>query len=409
MKHRRNPSRFDMRASCLALAVALCLATVPVPPPWIDGVVGASTVPGSDIEPILPAELDPLRWGTARCNDGTPFGFVLEPSSTGSQNWVIYLAGGGFCEDNAHPCSGRNVKYTTTPEGGALQDWYILRQSALFSRSSGWNPTFYDANIVFAFYCSSDVWSGSTVERRPSSGDPEGWYFSGRVNVRAMLEALLELYGLDDRNPETRVLYAGGSAGGEGVQATADIVQKLLPRTAHSGRLRLLNDAGSVFEFDHPLYSFRGTGQTFPEVMNQAYDFWGSTLNPRCEAVMLRHGDSPGQCFDETVVYPFIVRPRPYGLGLSLFVQHSSIDGFQLRAHGIRDNPQAIELFRSNTLKRFGEVPWTWLFSGGWFVYHVVTIRNELWISGPPGSSFREVLTRYWENGPSEVIIYGNP
>jgi hypothetical protein len=392
----------------LVSAVVLCFATVAGPRPWMDRTVHAGAESSSEPLLVLPAELNPQRWGTARCNDGTPFGFVLEPSPSGSNDWVIYLEGGCFCEDNASPCSRRGEKYTTMPGEEAMQDWYRLRDKALFSRDPEWNPTFYSANIVFAFYCSSDVWSGSTVERRPSSGDPEGWYFSGRINVLAMLQVLTQSYGLDDRNLDTRVLYAGGSAGGEGVQATADLVQKVLPTTARSGRLKLLNDAGSVFEFDDPDYSFQGTGQTFPEVMNQAYDFWGSRLNPLCEASMRRLGASPGACFDEVVVYPFLVQPQPNGLGLTLFVQHSSIDGFQLRAHGIR-NPDGTELFRNNTLARFDGVPWTWLFSGGSMAYHVVTIRNDRWAMGPPGSTFREVLGRYWEGGPPEVVIYGNP
>jgi hypothetical protein len=223
-----------------------------------------------------------------------------------------------------------------------------------------------------------------------------------------MLEVLRDNYGLDDANPATKVLYAGGSAGGEGVQATADIAYKTLPRVARAGRLMLLNDAGSVFVFDDPDHRFAWTDSTFKEVLMLAYDFWGSRLNPKCERAAKMSRLSPAECFDEVVVHPYIVEPRPYGLGLPLFVQHSSIDGFQVDQHHL-DEPHEVELFRNTILARFDEVAWTWLFSGGEFSYHVVTIRDDRWTMGPQGSTFRDLLTRYWQGDPPEIVVYGNP
>lgn len=403
----RRPRILSQYGSII-LTLAVCAALAPVSQASINrtGHTNAGLV--DDPLLVLPALLNPRRWASARCNDGTPFGFILEPSPTNSKDWVIYLQGGGFCDDNASMCSGRSEEMSSTPGQKALEEWERIRGRAIFSQNPDWNPSFYSANRVFAFYCSSDVWSGGTIERRPTSADPIGWFFSGRANVRAMLEVLTQFYGLSAASPETRVIYAGGSAGGTGVQATADIVQQQLRAIAVDGRLKLLNDAGPVFEFDHPDYRFADTGQTFTEVMDQAYGFWGSSLNPRCEAAMKRLEASPGTCFDQVVVYPFLVDAPPYGLGLPLFVQYSSIDGFQLRAHGI-EGPEGIAVFRSNTLEQFGRVSWTWLFSGGSFPYHVASIKNEWWVMGPPGSGFRDVLTRFWEDELPEVIIYGNP
>jgi hypothetical protein len=357
---------------------------------------------------VLPAVLDPARWATARCNDGTPFGFMLELSPTGSKDWVIYLEGGGFCEDNANLCENRGPRWSTTPGDEALAYYSLVRVSALFSDDPEWNPSFDDSNSAYAFYCSSDVWSGGTVTRRPTTADPAGWYFSGRANVRALIGALKAYYGLDDTDPNTRVLYAGISAGGQGVQTTAAFVYHLLPVTAAGGRLKLVNDAGSVFVFDHPDYRFAGTDLTFKQVMVQAYDFWRSELNPLCQKEQIRTGHAVGECFDEVIAYPFLVRPRPKGLGLPLFVQHSSIDGFQLRQHHARD-PEGTEIFRANTLARFDEVAWTWLWSGGEFAYHTTLWKDNRWDMGPAGYTLREVLSRYWEGLPPEVVIYGNP
>ncbi len=290
-----------------------------------------------------------------------------------------------------------------------MEFYETLRTNAIFSPDAGWNPGFHDANKVYAFYCSSDVWSGNTVDRRPTTGDPAGWYFSGRANVKAMVEVLKTYYGLDDTLAGTEVLFAGISAGGQGVQATADVAYRLLPRVARSGRLRLVNDAGSVFVFDDPDHRFLWGDLTFKQAMVDAYDFWGSKLNPFCERVQSMMGGRRGECFDEVVVYPYTVRPRPYGLGLPLFVQHCSIDGFQLRAHHLTGDPESIEDFRANTLLRFGEVSWTWLWSGGAFSYHTTLWRNDRWDMGPEGQTLREVLGRFWEDQPPEVVIYGNP
>ena len=397
MNRRRTLLPIPVLLLCMATA-ALGLPPVPT--------IADELVP----EPVLvlPAVLDPLHWGTARCSDGTPFGFMLELSPTGSREWVLYLEGGGFCEDNAVMCEDRYPRWTTTPGDEALEYYALVRTRALFSPDDDWNPTFHDANKAYAFYCSNDVWSGDTVERRPTSADPAGWYFSGRANVKAMVEALQAYYGLDDAHAATEVLFAGISAGGEGVQAAAAIVYRLLPRVTRKGHLRVVNDAGSVFLFDDPDHRFASTDLTFKQVMVDAYDFWGSTLNPYCERAQVMMGKRRGECSDEVVVYPFIVRPRPYGLGLPLFVQHSSIDGYQLREHQLEE-PEDVELFRANTLLRFGEVQWTWLWSGGAFAYHTTLWRDDRWDMGPEGQTLREVLGRFWEDQPPEVVIYGNP
>jgi hypothetical protein len=49
-------------------------------------------------ETVEPAIRD-ARWATARCNDGTPFDFNLKFAPQRSKVWVVYLAGGGACDD----------------------------------------------------------------------------------------------------------------------------------------------------------------------------------------------------------------------------------------------------------------------------------------------------------------------
>src|SRR5262245_61926924 len=51
-------------------------------------------------ESVKPAVRDPARWEGARCNDGTPFTMSVRLSDERSTEWVIYLQGGLYCDDN---------------------------------------------------------------------------------------------------------------------------------------------------------------------------------------------------------------------------------------------------------------------------------------------------------------------
>jgi hypothetical protein len=350
-------------------------------------------------EIVKPAERDVDRWGDAVCNDGTPFAFLVSPSPSQSSDWVIHLQGGSSCDDKAQMCSERNVYLTTTLDGA---DGSTVNQDnlAIFSRDAETNPTFSEANQVQAHYCSSDLWSGSTNELHPTSADPDGWYFAGRINVRAMIEILIEQYGLDDSNPDLKVMFSGSSAGGAGVVVNADTVAELLPQTAADDRLLLVNDAGFVPEFPNE-----------DEQAGEAvYNFWGSQLNSLCEQAHEASEESLSTCIRGPVSYPFLAGEPLEGLGLPYLVQQSTLDTATLTRLGIRPRRPAdqrrMEQVREATLAAFEGV--AWVFSGGEEPYHTLMPRNE-WTYGPDGDSFRDFLTRFWEGGEPEQVIFGNP
>ncbi|MEW6028292.1 MAG: pectin acetylesterase-family hydrolase [Chloroflexota bacterium] len=369
-------------------------------------------LPMRQAEMVKPAERDAARWGAARCNDGSPFGFSLQLSPSGqSREWVIYLEGGGFCDDNALNCAARGEKLSSTPNADDRSS-VAIEQTGIFNRSASQNPTFYDANFVFAHYCSSDGWSGATAEKRPTQADPGGWYFSGRINARAMLEILIHRYGLDDADPQTRVLFAGSSAGGIGVEVNADTLASLLPHAAAEGRLRLLDDGGFIPNFDDPLYRPGDADVSLRNLVVDAYDFWGSSLNPLCEASARARGERPGQCFLSARAYPFIAQPPPEGLGLPLLIQYSSIDEFALNLHGIDDrndpaDAAALERWRDVILAELQDIPW--VFSGGARPYHTILHSDEKMHMGPNGRTFVEVLAVFWNGGAPVQVIFGNP
>lgn len=361
---------------------------------------------------VKPAAKNPVKWATARCNDGTPFAFQFRRSQTNSQEWVIHLQGGGFCDDDAEICSKRIKNLTTTLPGNDGQPTTMQKQG-IFSQDPGKNPYFFDANQIYAHYCSSDVWSGSTALRRQTTGDAQnGWFFSGRLNVKAMVEVLKEEFGLDDNNSETQVLFSGGSAGGGGAEVNADILKSQLPNAAKAGRLKILNDAGVFVDFDNPNYRTGESDLSDKDIFKSAYKFWGSKLNRFCENAMLSQGEDKSLCFFTYIDYQYVTASN--GLNLPFLVQASSIDSAVMFLHGINyrdpNDSQAVSEWRSSALRAMEN--YSRVFSNGEYPYHVLLTNDGSqngWDMGRPGSSYREVAERFWNDGPAERVIFGNP
>lgn len=365
-------------------------------------------------EMVKPAQRD-SRWQDARCNDGTPFGFHIQFANPRSNKWLVFLTGGGFCDDNMSDCSHRIPKYTSTPAEADRELKNNLLRQGIFNTNPVNNPTFYNFNHVYAYYCSSDVWSGNTTSRRPNHGDPvNGWYFSGKYNVKAMWEILIQRYGLNPDISGTQILFGGESAGGLGAQSNAYEAYQLFTEPTKLGNFKIVNDAGMIWDFDDPNYRPGDANTSIKEAFAYAYDFWGSSLNPLCEKDQLRQGKRAGYCFHEPTIYPFIVNSSAdpvRGLGIPLLLQYCSIDSWALEIHKIvwPDDQTAVEEYRQSTLQSFNDLQNAWLFSGGETPYHAITLNNQKWIMGPPGNTYRELLTRFWQGNPPEKIIFGNP
>ena len=366
----------------------------------------------TQVEMVKPAERDSSLFANARCNDGTPFGFEFRKSPSASKNWVIYLEGGGMCEDNAKSCVGRPSTHTST-SSQADRSIFESARGGIFSTDSSKNSQFHDANLVFAHYCSSDGWSGATAERRPVSADINGWYFSGKHNVRETVRILKQRYGLDDNDSSTKVLFAGGSAGGDGVYVNAEDVKNLLSGTASRGLLKLVADGSWINNFDDSNYRPGTSGDPLYVVAEKAYAFWGSSLNSICENSMASAGKNVAKCFMGKEIYGYITNPAPNGLGLPLLVQLSRIDSYMLGLHHI-DNPiedEAAYLAWYNLMNdELGIVQW--LFSGADSPYHTILTKDGSngWEMGTSEeSSFRSLLFRFWDGSAAERILFGNP
>ena len=334
----------------------------------------------------------------ARCNDGTPFDFVVRLAATPTKRWVIHLEGGGFCDDNANSCAVRPLDLKTT---SPLADRQLgtLAGAGVLSRNAV-NPLA-DANHVRANYCSSDFYAGATTERRPTLGDPtNGWYFSGHVNVAAMFEVLERDYGLDDSDPTTEVLFSGSSAGGFGVHFNAAHVTSALAGIASRGQLRLLVDAGWLTAWVDPDpappdHFFGAATVPDTEVWKRARALWGATFDPACEAATAE----PSRCLFGDVWYPFVAARGP------ILVQQSSADAVFTDAHAIdTSGPNPTLAAWRNQVETSMSAP-TWLFSGD-ISYHVLSTSDQGLNRGPAGATLGQLLGQFWADGTPRRVQF---
>lgn len=308
---------------------------------------------------LKPAALDG-RWAHARCNDGSPFGLTLRDQ--GSDTWVIKVAGGYFCDDVITPCRSREPRFTTSPKAPSLDG------VGLFSRDPSVNPHFASANHVELHYCSSDLWLGDGTDRRETTGDPEGWYFAGRHNLRAGLELLLRDHGLDRADG---VLIVGHSAGGMGVVGSFDTIASLVGQD----KLKVVLDGAWV-----PPQPLERTPRA---------DRWGP-LHPQCAAAV----EDPVTCVFGPVWYPWL-----RDTGVPILVQQSGIDPTQTRVYDVKRGPK-LAAWRQGARDSMAEVGW--LFSGG-SRYHVLSFEPKFDAGDP---SFADVLGRFWTGGAPERVLF---
>lgn len=332
---------------------------------------------------VKPARRDE-RWQNARCNDGSPWSYVIRRTS--SPLWVVDLSGGYFCDEERLLCRDRKRPMTTTrpePDGGRAS----LKEEGLFSTDEALNPTFARANHVFAHYCSSDLWLGGSLQRQPNSADPEGWWFSGRENVRALTEALEEIEHLDETDPETVILFVGTSAGGAGLVGNLDVIRRALPDAARDGRLKIVIDGGWV---PPP----PDDSQT-PNITR-----WGP-LTARCDAAAKAAGRDPRTC-----LYGPSWWPEASETGLPILVAVSGLDVAQTPAFGI-DTPEEQLDWQMRVKRSLQDSAVPWVFSSA-TAYHTVAFEPAF-RKGPAGQTFREILDRFLAGAPPERVFLRYP
>ena len=189
-----------------------------------------------------------------RCLDGSPAGGYWRPVA-GSDVTVVFLQGGGFCDDAAS-CAARAADASATSLGGS-RGWRgdtCPRSlcAGVMATDCAENPDFCNATLVYLRYCSGDHWlgrrnapvvapaaapDGAPPPSRDAAGGASGndetttappvFYFSGQRILDAALDRHLAPLGL--LRDGARLLLAGRSMGGIGVAARVDAVAARYP------------------------------------------------------------------------------------------------------------------------------------------------------------------------------------
>lgn len=332
---------------------------------------------------IRPADRDPARWGAARCNDGSATSVVWRPSPSGSHTWVVRVNGGFYCDDGAVPCATRAPEMTTAlgPAGKPIPDGgrWGGGEAGLFSRDPAINPRFWDANQAFLDYCTSDVWLGESTERRPTTGSPDGWYFSGRHAFRAGFESL-EAVGLDPADPKAKLLVVGQSSGGLGLVANLPFLEQRFPAMVADHRVKAVVDGGWI--------------APVPIDDRVRLNRWGA-LHPACEADRRAAGEDPAACLFGPVWYPYWAAS-----GVDLLVAQSGQDVTQvkhLQVEGALGRGELAERTR-HTLEGVPRVV------SANYPYHLVSFDPRL-PETPLGEAFLQGVDALWSGGEARRVF----
>lgn len=196
-----------------------------------------------------------LKWQTVQlhpstgaiCGNGSPYKFFLNRAA-GTTNTVIYFEGGGACWDYPSCTGAEGIRGARNPDGipdnylelsnpeASLVSPFVFRQHPYSKvKTQRWN-------IVYAPYCTGDVYSGDQVavyEDPAGVKEPIVWRHNGVKNVRAILSWLR-----DNLPRPGQLLVTGCSAGGAGSINNYHHAR----RDMHAEKNFLIDDSGPIFE-----------------------------------------------------------------------------------------------------------------------------------------------------------------
>ncbi|KPP77510.1 protein notum-like [Scleropages formosus] len=230
------------------------------------------------------------------CNDGTPAGYYLRESK-GSKRWLVFLEGGWYCFSKEN-CDSR---YETMRRLMSSTKWPQTKTgTGILSPQPEENPHWWNANMVFVPYCSSDVWSGASPKT-----DQSGYAFMGSLIIREVVKELLA-QGLDTAK---LLLLAGSSAGGTGVLLSVDRVAEQLEELGHTNvQVRGLSDSG--WFLDNKQYRCTDCSDTIScaptEAIRRGIRYWNGVVPERCREA---HEGEEWNCFFGYKLYPTLTSP----------------------------------------------------------------------------------------------------
>jgi len=194
-----------------------------------------------------------------------------------SIDWVIHLQGGGSCISELE-CRER----AKGPLGSSLLLSDSITGEYTLSDDPNINPTFHRWNKVVIPYCSGDVFVGRALKHQHPFRIPQ----LGHYIITTVIEDLIRHYKLNTKYAE--ILFGGTSAGGVGVIANIDHVQKL----ASPARVRGYNDGGwfTLYPNYEERYSQSMSSNGLPQFFNLLTEMfdknWNGFVDVSCRTQM---------------------------------------------------------------------------------------------------------------------------
>jgi hypothetical protein len=231
-----------------------------------------ATDPGTDgalpLGAPIVAPLDTWTWvdfPDSSCDDGTPTGIGILPSST-SSNVLVFLNGGGACW-SYETCFVLNT--STHGPFGAAQFASLAGVSltgTIFDHADADNP-FKDYSDVFVPYCTGDLHAGNAVTTYTSDSDARTVHHAGHANILSYLARLAATFPAPGQ-----LAITGSSAGGGGALFNYPTFRSYWPEA----QMVLIDDSLPLFEKDG----------IPPDTRAAWYQSWnlGALVDPICGA-----------------------------------------------------------------------------------------------------------------------------
>lgn len=259
----------------------------------------------------------------ARCLDGSEVTYYFrEGFGTGSNKWMIFLEGGGWCV-TLKECYEWAVLGTSV--GSSLyQDNKTSQLRGIHSVDEGVNPTFFNWNHVYVNYCDGGSYSGYRSE--PVTEFGEEVFFHGKYIVPSVLT---DLTSTRDLVNATDLVFGGESSGALGAMLNANSVVTFMKRGIGSkASVRIISDAGWFVQMpDHAGENYNSDWFSGVAVTHNVTGH----LNTQC---LERHAEDSWRCMLPNYNYPYISAP--------LFIIQSSLDIYQLEYFYFHDEDEGI-------------------------------------------------------------------
>ncbi|KAG0496113.1 hypothetical protein HPP92_000804 [Vanilla planifolia] len=235
----------------------------------------------------------------ALCLDGSSPGYhVQRGDSFGSDNWLLHLEGGGWC-NSVESCALRSR--TALGSSRFMQEVHFV---GILSPYPSQNPDFYNWNRVKIRYCDGASFMGN-VQNINQSGSQI--FFRGE----RVWEAIIDQLKLEGLAKAKKAFLTGCSAGGLAALMHCDNFQAHLPQT----KVKCLADAG--FFLNEKDISGRNTIKAFYDEVIHLQDVTKSLPN-NCSTMI-----EPWQCF-----FPYELIKR---IQTPIFILNPAYDFWQIQ------------------------------------------------------------------------------